>query len=84
MLLIKTGCQFLGKSETFEYLVVCLFYIAQITTETVFIQFFVGVNIPETAGIGRDFICQNNLVMITAKLNFEVDEFDVCLQKILF
>ena len=63
-------------TKTTEYFLVSIFYIAQIAAETVLIQFFMCFLIPQSAGIRRNLIGQNNLSMVTAKLDLKVDQLD--------
>ena len=53
-------------------------FAAHVTTETVFIQLFAGISVPETAGVRRNFIRQNNgAVRKASKLNFKINDNDV-------
>ena len=61
---------------------ICFFCTAHISSEPVFIQLFVGLNVPQTAGIRRNFICQNDrAISQTTKFNLEVNQTDTNLQE---
>ena len=67
---------FLCQTKSLEYFVVSFFHVSKVTTETVFVEFFVRVDIPQTAGIRRDFVGKNNgTVARFTEFDFEVDEF---------
>ncbi len=72
------------KSKSLEYFVIGFFHIPQIPAEAVLIQFFVGVYVPQPAGIGRYLVGQKNLSVVTAELNLKVNQLNVRLQEIRF
>ncbi len=44
------------QADAIHNLCICLFHTAHIAAETILIQFFMGVDIPEPASIGRNFV----------------------------
>src|SRR5699024_1781080 len=74
----------LCKAQAFEDLVVGLFHVAQISSETVFVQLLVGVHIPQTAGIRGNLVCQDDgSVRQFSELDLEVDQLHAGVQEIL-
>ena len=54
---------------------ISLFGTAHISAETILVQLLVGLNIPQTAGIRRNLICQNDGAICQAsEFNLEVDQ----------
>ena len=47
-------------AKTLHNFVISLFNAAKITTEAVLVKLFACLSVPETAGIGADFISKNN------------------------
>src|SRR5690606_3417351 len=47
---------------------------AKTLTETVFIQFFLGVFVPQTATVWRELITQHNTVMENTKFKLEIHQ----------
>ena len=67
--------------HTAQDLLICALHIAEVTAETILVQFFVGRLVPEAAGVGADLVRQNHsAVRQAAKLQFEVDQADVGIQ----
>ena len=68
-----------------HHFLICVFYVAHITAETVLVKLFVGVCVPETAGVGGDLVGQDDgAVGKAAELQLEVDQADLALQEVAF
>lgn len=46
--------------ETLHDLVVCFFYSAEVSSESVFVEFLLGLAVPESACIRADLICKDD------------------------
>ena len=58
---------------------------AEITAETILVELFVGLAVPKTAGVGRNFVGKNDLsVMGSAEFKLKIDKLDAESEKILF
>lgn len=61
---------------------VTLVNVVHVSSETVFVQFFMGGSIPEAAGVRGDFVCQNDgAIAELTKLQLEVYQIYVDLFK---
>ena len=69
-------------TQSAEYFFVCILYIAQVSSESVLVQLLMGILIPETACIRRNLVSQNNLAVIAAELNLEINQVNVQSAKI--
>ena len=56
---------------------ISVFNITKVAAETVFIQFFIGIPVPQTSSIRSDFVSQDYFaVSVSTKFQFEVDQAD--------
>ena len=58
-------------------LLVSVLNAAHISAETILVELLVGCGIPEAAGVRRDLVSKNDLTVVAAELDLEVDEVDV-------
>ena len=71
------------QSQTAVNFLISAFRVAQIAAETVLIQMIVRLHVPVAASIRRDLIRQDDLTVIAAELQLEVDELDANAGEIL-
>src|SRR5262245_53106132 len=57
-----------------QHLVIRLFHAAEIAPETVLVELLPRLLVPEAAGVGTNFITQQNLALVTAEFELEVDQ----------
>ena len=69
--------QFLLDSQSAEHFLISVLNPAQISSEAVLVQLLVGVLVPQTACILGNLIRQNDLAVVAAELDLEVDQIDV-------
>ena len=67
--------------EPFHNFLIGILNAAKITAETILVQLFVGLCIPQPTGIGTDFIGKDNLtVSSTAKFQLEIHQNNAAFQ----
>ena len=69
----------LFSQNTLHHFLISFLYAAHISAETVLVELLVGSAVPETAGVGRNFICKEDLTVESAELDLEVDKVNVVL-----
>ena len=52
-------------------------HVAEVLAEAVLVQLLLGGLVPQTAGIRGNLIRQNDLAVVAAELDLEVDQIDV-------
>src|SRR5277367_5571850 len=57
-----------------QHLVICLFDAAEVATEAILIELLARRLVPEAAGVGTNLITEDNLAVMAAELEFEIDE----------
>ena len=63
-----------------HHFLICVFYVAHITAETVLVKLFVRGRIPKSAGVGRNLIRKNYFAVGSfAEFNLKVDKVYVYL-----
>lgn len=56
----------------------------EVAAEAVFVELFVGLAVPKTAGVGRNLVGKNDFaVMSSAEFQLEIDKLNAETQKIL-
>lgn len=58
-------------------LLVSVLNAAHVSAETILVELLMGCGIPEAAGIRGDLVSKNDLTVVAAELDLEVDEVDV-------
>src|SRR5271156_448240 len=57
-----------------EHLVIGLLDAAEVAAEAILVELLTRSLVPETAGVGTDFVAENNLAVMASELELEIDE----------
>src|SRR5699024_513783 len=71
------------NSQSSEHFVISVLYVPHISSETVLIQLFMGLFIPQTAGIRGNLVGKDHLALIAAELDLKVYQVDSQASEIL-
>ena len=66
----------MSSHQTAQNLLIRAFHIAQIAAETILIQLFAGLAVPETAGIRGNLVGKHDASIETAELELEVNQLN--------